>query len=581
MTEQPMVEQSATASAGYALHKSRLFVFVDVKEKASARQVVEGAPPFTLQRRFIGHDLAAVHSASFGNHPLIHPDQRDGKRLWQIVGAGESDTTRSGVSPAHRKTTGLAIADDLHPAVVAALGGHAGSGPGRRLSALQLTQAGLKLVNGQFARPPNHARDWSAADKDLFDPGRTGLSLALSPSAQGRLKTTATEILVTVVDVMAIFPSHFGLIIVELKVHAPGREQVEAGWIEEALHILSNRGRRASCLLATLKQPTSGSLTELIAAVIPSQHCHVPSWNRLYTYTVLVLNDFTGANADVDALAFRCARHYTKDYKLRREVVAASVQRPFDSVVHVFSLEGGASVVDGSDRFMGSQFVSRVEHLYLWLAALAYHEHIYLVDLVQKRVPIAAGSQSNSDRMTGIIGDFLEFRLRHRMPLVSDIEMHNEVYAGLRKALRLDTLSDKLGGDATAVERFNAQMAATNAEARRHAQLEKRKKSARGDALPSAVIIFGLTFLAFSSLAEKIEKLLMPDLAESWKNVVVLACASFFAVLGAILEFKRKRRDADKDPEEDDRLESGGDSDGGTTHEIKQAAAAGASSATH
>jgi hypothetical protein len=537
MTEQRAAGGETPAPVGSPLKRYRLFTFFDVKEKPSARQLVEGGGLYTLRRRFIGHDLSTTHLAAFGGHPITHPGRNDDAKLWREVGGAEGE--QSGKA-------GFVVADDLHPAVIAALGGGGGTAAGRHLPALELTPAGLNLLNGQYARPPGNPKEWAAADAELFDPKRKGLSLALTPAAQRRLKTAETEILATIVSAVAIFPSHFGLVIVELEVSLPGREPVDALWIEEALHVLSNRGRRSASTLAAFKQPVPGALADVMAVAFPLEHCETDPWNRLYTYTVLVLDQFpkTGADAEVDAIAFRCARHYTADYGLRRDMVAAAVQRPFESVAHVFSLEGAASVVDGSDPFLGDQFASRAGNLYIWLVALAYHEHVYLIDLVQKQVPVEGGDQPESASMAVLIEDFLKFRLRHRMPLVSDVEMHNQVYGGLRRSLRLDALSDKLSGDAAAVERAISQRDAISANRRRELQRERLKRGARRDAWLSAGIIFGLTFLAFSSLIEKIEKLLTPQLADHWKDLSVLIGASSFALLGAIVEFNRRWRDA-------------------------------------
>lgn len=583
MTGQQKIEgEPLAAFDGYGLKNSRLFMFFDIKERPCAGEPAGRKEKPSLRQRFLERGLASTRLAEFGGHPLIHGEWQEDAPLWREAGAevGKGNGDRKQPVPGANgkdKKLGLIVADDLHPAVIEALGGRSETKAGRRLPALELTPAGLNLLNGQYLRPPGNPKDWPKEASDLFDPQRKGLCLALTPAAQTRLYTTATEILVTIVKANLVFPSHFGLVIVELEVRPPGKERVDARWIKEALHILSNRSRRRNCTLAAFKRPIEASLADLIAVSLPREHCDADPWNRLYSYTVLVLDQFSPA--DAEALAFRCARHYTKDYRLSQGLVSASVLRPFDSVIHVFSLEGAASVVDGSDKFLREQFASGAEHLYLWLVALAYHEHVYLIDLVQKQVPIQGGDDPDSKPMTRLVEDFLKFRLRHRMPLVSDLEMHNQVYGALRQSLRLDALSEKLATDAAAVESTLRQRAAIRAEESRKLQRARRNKSARHDAWASAGIVFGLTFLAFSALVEKLEKLIFPDMLARDKDLVTLVGAFVFAALGGLVEYRRRYREATDDarPEEDEgTLENAAEIGSEQSDTLRAAAAAGA-----
>jgi len=508
------------------LHSASLFVVLSVRDKK--RPNSHGKSIDSSAKSFLTLTLDSQQITNAAGAKLVHENRNLDGPLWEDVGED-----------------GLRASEDLSPAVLRALGG---TPHGEALSAgipgIKITAKGIRLVNGGYSIPSGNPAAWNPADKLRYRPGLSGLSIKLTHAAQRRLAsadgfTSAGELFVTIEHVFAIFPSQFCILVAELKVSTRGPDELSPLVIEEALHVLSKRGRTGECAFANMAEGPGIDLHDLLGATVPEQRFEMDDRFRIFHYAALVLDAFPKDVASIEEFAFRCARHYTMDYDVTKGEVAKSIYCPFQSMVHAFALEGAASVANGTDQFLREQFLSRVRQVYLWLVALAYHEQSYLLGLVNRENFAAGHAENRARRFRALIDDFLEFRLRHRMPLVSHIEMHNQVYQALRHNLRLDELIHKVTQDVVEAERWLTQQIEHRRaeqdrlrEKERERRKEWRYKFAVWEALVSGFLMFGLTYLSFDAITHKLSILKWnADLPHPWHFLTPIFIAFAAALL--------------------------------------------------
>ena len=505
------------------LHSASLFVVLSIRDKK--RPHSHGKSSDSSANSFLTLMLDSRQVANAVESRLVHESRNLNGPLWEQA-----------------SEEGLRASEDLSPAVLRALGGTPhGEAMSEGVPGIKLTAKGIRLINGGYAAPGGNPAEWSPEDKLRYRSGLSGLSIKLTNAAQRRLTVAGVsdspqELFVTVEQVFAIFPSQYCTVVAELKISAWGPETFSPLVIEEALHILSKRGKIGECGFASITESPGIDLHDLLESTVPERRFEIDDRFRIFYYAVLVLEAFPDDTAPIEELAFRCARHYTTDYDNAKGEVSKSLYRPFESVIHAFALEGAASVANGSDHFLREQFLTRVRQVYLWLVALAYHEQSYLLGLVFRENFVSGNTEHRSQRFRALIDDFLEFRLRHRMPLVSHIEMHNQAYHALRQNLRLDELIHKVTQDVVEAERWlTQQIEHRHAEQDRLRKRERerrkawRHKFARWEALVSAFLMFGLTYLSFDALTHKLAMLKWgADLLPPWNFVVpfVVACVA-------------------------------------------------------
>jgi hypothetical protein len=474
------------------LHSARLFAVHSVRNKDRINSHVKSGNLITTS--FLKESLDSARLSSIAGCPVVHESRKLDGSLWEEVQDGS-----------------LRASLDLSPAVLRALGQVSHSKAlSDRIPGIKLTAKGIRLLNGRYATPGGNPQQWEPGDKLRYRPDLDGLSIKLTKAAQDRLKGSAMtagsqqELFLDIKQVSAIFPSRYCMLIAELEVSSNVPGALSPLVIEEALHVLSKRSRTGECSLASLNNGPGIDLHDLLEATVPEQRFIVDDRLRVFHYAALVLDRFPDDPAPIEALAFRCARHYTSDYDIVRDEVGKSLYRPFETVVHAFALEGAASIANGSDLFLHDQFLSHVKQVYLWLVVLAYHEQSYLLELVHRENFLIGTPQRRAEEFRKLIDDFLEFRLRHRMPLVSHIEMHNQAYHALRHHLRLDELIQKVTHDVVEAERW---LTLQLEHSRQHERERRRMLRRRWGWLEIAVssfLMFGLTYLSFDALIHRL-----------------------------------------------------------------------------
>jgi hypothetical protein len=201
------------------------------------------------------------------------------------------------------------------------------------------------------------------------------------------------------------------------------------------------------------------------------------------------------APSQADGYALYLARHYTNDYKLREAAGGIEKVRDFDTVGHVMTLEGAATVVAPDQEsgtlpeFLKNYRTGTLKLHYVPIALLAQHEHAFLVrettdsnlwssidepdGSALKRHPWWAypcggipGAplrtadeakrrfQEEIGRLEKLRRNSMKFRLAFRFSQVSMISMHNAVNRGFRQAMSLDRMLAELSSDVAAANQF-------------------------------------------------------------------------------------------------------------------------------
>jgi hypothetical protein len=523
------------------LKSAHLFMVFSAQDKEASHLRMDASE--SRMRAFSCADLRSLSSGNVEKCPIVHPARDLSGPLWKEVAGG------------------LPVSDDMSQTVVAALSGHDNEADSLSVPGMEITPGGLNLINGRYAPRTGDPRQWDSADTAKYRPRLSGLSLRLSGASKRRLETEEDELFVSIDRVFAVFPSQFCMIVAELSVSSAGAQPLSPYAIEEAVHILSNRNRARESSLASIGEGAEIGLHDLMKLVVPSSRFQLQERIRIYNYSLIVLEEFPVDPDVVEYLAFRCAHHHTTDYRISKDEVAKDIYRPFDTVAHAFALEGAASIVDGSDAYLAEQFLMRVRQVYLWLIVMACHEQSYLLWLVGRDNLNINSSAQRPQKLKELIDDFLEFRLLHSIPLVSNIEMHNQTYDWARRKLHLYELVQKVTHDVVEVERWLTQQR-EHSRAEEHRLLEserarrkaRRRKFAPGEIFVSAFLMFGLTFLAFDALLRKMSQILWatPDLRQPWNILGPV----LIGIAAAILRAWQVSSEIYEDPISEDMLDA-------------------------
>lgn len=467
--------------------------------------------------------------------PLLHPERR------ADAGAMEAPL----FVPSE-----FVIGDDLHPAVAAQFADNAaGWSAGRRVPAIALSPQGLNLLNGRFALPPGDPRGV---------PGYTGsFGLVIDAGAPGQPQSGPLRVSSLLV---LHFASGVGLALVTLE--WAGKQPLTLEALQVVVSRLTPNRQKDSLRWAHLADPPAAqrfSLGWLLGQVLVSATCRFEVWSRFFTYVYATLPAGTDPDAMSDA-AWRLSRHYSPDYGAEPSFPGTELYAPFADIRHALSLEGAATVANQASDFVANGgLAGRFGNCYLPLAILAYHEHAYLLDIVQEaaRVPPGDDAGAQVEALRHMTDRFLRFRLRYRLALASDITMHNAFYERMRRSLQLEVLEAKLGQDvaeaqshlrrvadeaaaAAATAAAEASRAQANRDAKAaHEQEEAYRKRERSRAPMLGLFAGLLTYLTSSAAFKDVEKL-MPDHLKPY-GIWFYGFAALLALLAFWLTFSRQR----------------------------------------
>jgi hypothetical protein len=481
------------------------------------------------RQRMLGLSVGDISASA----TLVHPDRRGNAKAMEARLFSSAE---------------FVIGDDLHPAVAAQfMDGAASWSTGRRVSSLKLSPQGLDLVNGRTALPVGDLRDRPGYQD------RRGFALQIGTAKapfEAVLRVTDFEVL--------HFASGVGVALVTLA--WASEEPLTLGGLFALMSRLTPN--RTADVLGWAHVAEDGasdrfSLSWLMSRILAPAVCSFEVWSRIFTHVYAVLPAGTDDGALSDA-AWRLSRHYSPAYRAEPGWPGTELYGPFTDIRHGLSLEGAATVASESSAFVANGgLMGRMGNCYLPLALLAYHEHAYLLDIAQEaaRVPSGDDPAAQARSLRDLTDRFLLFRLRYRLPLASDITMHNAFYERMRRALQIEALEAKLGQDVTeaqghlrrladdrAAERAAAAAAEAGARAQReaaaaHLQEEAYKQRERARAPMLGLFAGLLTYLTSSAAFKDIKVLLPPHLKPG--DLFWFAVAAGLALLAGWLTTRR------------------------------------------
>lgn len=286
-----------------------------------------------------------------------------------------------------------------------------------------------------------------------------GLKVALSGSARERLQARLGReydagLVAAVAGIdLACFNTGVAVAVVRFEVAEADGTAAPAEAVLEGLAALCHAGASGR----------NDLLVRFLGAALAGARQLNGTSGRLFSYMALRLDR---PLADEDArreLAVRLARRYTDGYRVRPDMAGFEIQRPFDGVTHGFSLEGGATIVEaGADApdFLVNFIANSVRSAYLPVALVAYHQYLALLEMSRRSMVSLTthGERREAElaRLQGLKHALLRYRVGHRVTLVSQVTMHNQVYDAWGRVLMLDRLQDEVSKDVAEADRYLA-----------------------------------------------------------------------------------------------------------------------------
>ena len=284
-----------------------------------------------------------------------------------------------------------------------------------------------------------------------------GFDLALSPAActrTGLAKGSTLGIRIRSVR-LQLFTSGYALVVFEMELTGT---TPTAELLLEAGHLLEVNAARTRTVGMAWRQadepdlhcPTLSEITRQLLPIAGIEHLHEQQ-SRFFTYTFAKTAASLPA-ASVDELAARLACRFTEHYDLGVPDGVVSLYRPFGEFVHAMSSEGGSVVIAGHDDvpFLRDFLGGPLRRVYLPLALLAYHEHLYLLGMAQDvslQGSYRVDDHRGADRLGRLSHLLVQFHVDFRFSVPSVISLHNQTHRIWRDALRLDRLLDDVARD--------------------------------------------------------------------------------------------------------------------------------------
>lgn len=395
---------------------------------------------------------------------------------------------------------------------------------------------------------------------DIFNNKKQGLSLKLSETAQVRLSKNlgdkqALSIRVFIEEITVhFFASGIGLaaILVNYKAETEKEmrnlyplELLEANYaITHNYPIGKNDKKRSGNLywhnISENSKDTLFHLRNVLMHMLPIQDL-IPyslNWNRVFCYTAVQLyNNFQDNQQRCD-FAFRLSRRYHAGYGYREVGFENISFQPFENIMHMMALEGGALVIEEHMPNTGetTEFIKNFAYgpatqVYMPLALVAYHEFLWLLHLTQDSAMFLDFKNPNKEEKQALkefSQHLLQFRLFYRFTHVSMISMHNAVHEKWRKVLNLEEMLEEVNADVTEAENYLDDLLA-----------QQRDENFHWLSVLSAII---LTFLAANTLAtEAFYPLFGEENITTGQRLVTLGLEGIVALLAGWITHLQQR----------------------------------------
>lgn len=290
---------------------------------------------------------------------------------------------------------------------------------------------------------------------------KKSISVQLSPSAYGRIHVDRDDIelrLVLQTSFLYRFTTDENILCLDFKLtNVNGGRAVTAAMLSEVVYLLSHNSSSSAEALSFEGETQRFSVANLASNLIAStgmvsvDQINDKEWSRFFTYVAASVDKSDLLN---DELAYRIAKRYTSSYSIEPERGKPAIFKPFGTVIHCSTLEGGSLIVDTSAKiaFLDNLLTNSVPHVYLPIALISYHEFSFLLRLSQEK------SESVNEKILDEQRESLfVYRTQYRFSYLSLLEHHNDVYFLWKKAFGVDRLLDDVSADVALTEKeFNS-----------------------------------------------------------------------------------------------------------------------------
>jgi hypothetical protein len=172
--------------------------------------------------------------------------------------------------------------------------------------------------------------------------------------------------------------------------------------------------------------------------------------HRTIIYTLTNIQDDKTLD-DKLLISARLSRRWTSDYAPNIEIINKNYFLPFPYIMHMPSLEGGATTVyinNDTPEVVKNFINNQANNTYIPIYIAALHSHLWLLNKTQIIPTRQFGKDSKEEKkyFSNLLESIIEFKRFFHNILISQISMHNDFYNLLQKKLkineRLNTLED-------------------------------------------------------------------------------------------------------------------------------------------
>lgn len=367
----------------------------------------------------------------------------------------------------------LDVGGDLHPHICRLLGVEGADGEAGART-FRLSERARRLLNGERL---SYARETPADERR---PKRLGLDLRAIAMRRIERRLGGDPDCLLHLDLtdlrFVVFRTGQGVLMAEVVLKRSDAKPLHPCWIVEGVYALAriHTLRWWADDNTALNDPAKFTLGDIMHSLTGCTELRQQA-RRVFTATYVQFDEPLEPNA-ARRLAVQLSRRYTDDYRLMGELPGIEFVQDFESVLHAFTLEGCATLVDASAAAGGesSDFLKTYETItyqkhYLPVVLLAFHEFtllLYLSNDASFWPELARAERDPLKRLERLRDQFLKFRLCYRFSHVSYISMHNATNRALRKALDLDKMAEELARDTAEIDAYLQEAAARRTEER-------------------------------------------------------------------------------------------------------------------
>lgn len=289
--------------------------------------------------------------------------------------------------------------------------------------------------------------------------GKKDISVRLSPSAYARMGVDRDSIdlkLTLKKPFLYRFDTEENILCLDFELTiSNGSREVSAAVLSEVVYLLSHNSSSSNDALSLSLEGEvqKFSIADLASSLITStgmvreDEINQKEWTRFFSYVAVSVDKKDSLN---DELAYRLAKRYTSSYSIEPLRIKPAIFKPFSTVTHCCTLEGGSLIVDTSDQIevLENLLANPVPHVYLPIALMSYHEFTLLLKLSQEK-----SGAINERRLDEQREKLFVYRTKYRFSYLSLLEHHNDVYLLWKKSFGVEKLLDDVTADVDLTEK--------------------------------------------------------------------------------------------------------------------------------